>query len=131
MNRNLFYLVGAIGLIAAAGCTSSDEGGEGGEGGSGASGGSGGSGGVACVSCGDWLDSCDPECADPDTICDGAGMTAFETMTTCMCGQCTADCGGTCTDDPGGTDTANCESCLNTAMVGAACSAELADCAAN
>lgn len=130
MNKNrFFYLLGAVALMATAACTTTDDDGDGGggAGGTAGSGGTGGTGGgVACVSCADWLNSCDPECDDHEVICEGPGMTAFESMVVCMCGECESDCGGTC--DTGGTDTANCDTCMSTAMVGAACSAELAEC---
>lgn len=152
MNRNFFLAVGAVALIAAAACTTTDDDGDGGGGtggtstgttaggggtGAGTTGGStgtggsvGGSGGsAACISCTEWITACADGCPEPDTICEGDSMTAYDNLAACICGECTDDCEMTC--EGTGEDTGDCQTCLGDAMVGVACSADLGECTNN
>ena len=143
------------GATSGAGATSGPSGGGGtssglGSGGSGADpatggttvttsvGGAGGMGGQGMISVGGGQGACNNcdvywsgclagMCPDKSTLCN-ASIPLYSPMWSCVCGACFEECQLTCTG--AFSDTANCPSCLQTAIAGA-CAQDWADCQAD
>jgi hypothetical protein len=101
----------------------------GGTGGTSATGGTGGEGGGGdCVSCSAYITECNTNgCPDNPDYCAGSEDLA-DAFTSCICGECTAECKDTC--DLGGEDEATCVGCLQTAS-NAECKTETGACFAD